>query len=39
MVKGNKQRKVYFDAKTKVHLKRYLEQRKDYSEALFIYIR
>ena len=34
--KGNKQRKVYFDAKTKVHLKRYLEQRKDYSEALFV---
>ena len=34
--KGNKQRKVYFDAKTKVHLKRYLEQRKGYSEALFV---
>ena len=34
--KGNKQSKVYFDAKTKVHLKRYLEQRKDYSEALFV---
>ena len=34
--KGNKQRKVYFDAKTKVHLKRYLEQRKDCSEALFV---
>ena len=34
--KGNKQRKVYFDAKTKVHLKRYLEQRSDYSEALFV---
>ena len=34
--KGNKQRKVYFDAKTKVHLKRYLEQRKNYSEALFV---
>ena len=34
--KGNKQRKVYFDAKTKVHLKRYLEQRRDYSEALFV---
>ena len=34
--KGNKQRKVYFDAKTKIHLKRYLEQRKDYSEALFV---
>ena len=34
--KGNKQRKVYFDAKSKVHLKRYLEQRKDYNEALFV---
>lgn len=34
--KGNKQRKVYFDAKAKVHLKRYLEQRKDYNEALFV---
>ena len=34
--KGNKQRKVYFDAKTKVHLKRYLEQRMDYNEALFV---
>ena len=34
--KGNKQRKVYFDAKTKVHLKRYLEQRNDYNEALFV---
>lgn len=34
--KGNKQRKVYFDAKTKVHLKRYLEERIDYSEALFV---
>ena len=34
--KGNKQRRVYFDAKTKVHLKRYLEQRNDYNEALFV---
>ena len=34
--KGNKQRKVYFDAKDKVHLKRYLEQRNDYNEALFV---
>ena len=34
--KGNKQRKVYFDAKAKVHLKRYLEQRNDYNEALFV---
>ena len=34
--KGNKQRKVYFDTKAKVHLKRYLEQRNDYNEALFV---
>ena len=34
--KGNKQRKVYFDAKSKVHLKQYLEQRTDYNEALFV---
>ena len=34
--KGNKQRKVYFDAKAKVHLKRYLEERIDYNEALFV---
>ena len=34
--KGNKQRKVYFDAKAKVHLKRYLEQRNDYNDALFV---
>ena len=27
--KGNKERKVYFDAKTKVHLKKYLESRID----------
>lgn len=34
--KGNKQRKVYFDAKAKLHLKRYLEQRIDTNEALFV---
>ena len=34
--KWNKQRKVYFDAKSKVHLKQYLEQRIDYNEALFV---
>ena len=34
--KGNKQRKVYFDAKSKVHLEQYLEQRIDYNEALFV---
>ncbi len=34
--KGNKQRKVYFDAKTKIHLKQYLNSRKDNNEALFV---
>ena len=34
--KGDKQRKVYFDAKAKVHLERYLRQRTDYNEALFV---
>lgn len=34
--KGNKQRKVYFDARTKIHLQRYLSERKDDNEALFV---
>jgi len=34
--KGDKQRKVYFDAKTKLHLKQYLSTRKDSNEALFV---
>lgn len=34
--KGNKQRKVYFDAKTKIHIKQYLETREDDNEALFV---
>lgn len=34
--KGNKQRKVYFDARAKVALKEYLESRKDSEEALFV---
>ncbi len=33
--KGGKERKVYFDARTKVHLKAYLEQRQDGNPALF----
>lgn len=33
--KGNKQRKVYFDAKTKVHIEKYLEKRNDDCPALF----
>lgn len=34
--KGNKERKVYFDAKSKVHLKEYIESRKDNNSALFV---
>ena len=34
--KGNKQRKVYFDARTKIHLQNYLSERTDDNEALFV---
>ena len=34
--KGNKQRKVYFDARTKIHLQSYLVSRTDQNEALFV---
>lgn len=34
--KGNKQRKVYFDARTKIHLQKYLSERTDEHEALFV---
>ena len=34
--KGDKQRKVYFDARTKIHLLRYLSERTDSNEALFV---
>ena len=34
--KGNKEREVYFNARTKIHLKRYLESRKDTNPALFV---
>lgn len=34
--KGDKERKVYFDAKTKVHLMQYLNTRKDSNPALFV---
>lgn len=34
--KGGKERKVYFDAKTKLHLQAYLEERKDNNPALFV---
>ena len=34
--KGNKQRIVYFDARTKLHLEDYLLKRDDSNEALFV---
>lgn len=34
--KGDKERRVYFDAKAKVHLMQYLLSRSDDSEALFV---
>ena len=34
--KGDKERRVYFDAKAKVHLKEYIETRRDNNEALFV---
>ena len=34
--KGSKERPVYFDARTKIHLKNYLESRNDSNPALFV---
>lgn len=34
--KGNKERKVYFDAKAKLHLQKYIESRTDSNPALFV---
>lgn len=34
--KGNKERIVYFDARTKIHLQNYLDTRKDTNPALFV---
>lgn len=34
--KGSKERMVYFDARTKIHLQNYLEQRTDNNNALFV---
>lgn len=34
--KGDKERKVYFDARTKIHLLRYIEGRMDNNVALFV---
>lgn len=34
--KGNKERMVYFDARTKIHLQNYLSKRTDENAALFV---
>ena len=34
--KGDKQRRVYFDARTKIHLQNYLNSRVDDNKALFV---
>lgn len=34
--KGNKEREVYFDARTKLHLEKYISTRKDSNPALFV---
>jgi len=34
--KGGKERKVYFDAKAKLHLQAYIEERNDNNPALFV---
>lgn len=34
--KGDKERRVYFDAKAKIHLKEYIESRSDCNSALFV---
>lgn len=34
--KGDKERKVYFDARTKLHIQNYLEERTDSNSALFV---
>lgn len=37
--KGDKERVVYFDARTKIHLQNYLESRDDDNKALFVTLR
>lgn len=37
--KGNKERMVYFDARTKIHLQNFLDSRSDGSSALFVGLR
>ena len=36
--KGNKERLVYFDARTKIHLQNYLNERTDANPALFVLV-
>lgn len=37
--KGSKERMVYFDARTKIHLQSYLQERSDNNPALFVSLR
>ena len=37
--KGNKERVIYFDARTKLHLQQYIESRRDNNPALFVSLR
>lgn len=37
--KGKKEREVYFDAKTKLHLQEYISKRNDNNDALFVSLR
>ena len=37
--KGDKERIVYFDARTKIHLQNYLDERTDDNQALFVSLR
>lgn len=37
--KGSKERMVYFDARTKIHLQTYLQERSDDNPALFVSLR
>ena len=37
--KGDKERMVYFDARTKIHLRNYLDSRSDNNPALFVSLR
>ena len=34
--KGNKQRRVYFDARAKIHMQKYIDSRRDENPALFV---